>query len=264
VANQAFEIYKFSEAEMAFFLLLLVRISCFLATWPIFGGEQVGARTKILFGLTMTICSFGVLYSSAVNPGLRFDEALIFLTLKEALVGVVLGFTARLFFFVISMAGEMVSVSMGLSSEQLFNPIFSGGAGAMGQFYVILGSLLFLALGGHHLFLKGFFESFDVMPVTDVGLNTLGATQIMQSIGGLLASAVKMAAPIMASIFVLNVGLAITNRAIPQINILITSLSVNILAGLLILILILPLMVTSLGEVLRDTSGVFFSLMRSL
>ncbi len=256
------EVYKFSEYELLAFALVLVRLSVFIATWPIFGVETVPAPAKILLALVITMVIFPVVGFKKLTYDLLSQE-IIWLTIREAFVGAALGLVCRFFFYAVSVCGEIVSITIGVSTEQLFNPSFGGHVSAVEQIHVMLASLFFLAINGHHVFLSGLIQSFDILPLSVQGLSFGAFSQVGDMAQEIVVAGVKMASPAIATIFFMNVALGITSRAVPQVNILMTSLPVNILLGLFVMVISLPLFVTNMHELLNGMIGRLFSIMKA-
>ena len=160
------DIYRFSEPQLLVFVLVLVRVSAFIVTWPVFGVETISAPIKILFSLATAMMIFPTLefFSRAKAGG--FADHLMLMAAKEAVIGLMMGSLARFFFFAFQIAGELVSMSMGLSSAQMFNPALGGQSSAIEQFYLAFATLFYLSVNGHHFLLSGLVDSFRVLPIS--------------------------------------------------------------------------------------------------
>lgn len=258
-----FEVYKYSEPEILAFILVLVRLSTFVVTMPIIGSDQVLPQLKILLGFALAIVLFPTVewQKSGIQT---YSDGIVWWAAKEALIGATLGFVARLFFFVLSIAGEVISLSVGLSSEQLLNPAVGGRATALQQFQVMLGTLLFLSLNGHHFLLAGISQSFEIVPLSMTGIQAL-SPKIIAGLGQeVIWAGVKIAAPLVAAVLFMNLVMGVIGRAVPQINVLITSLPVNVLLGLFVLLISIPMMVGIMDGLADVTAGRLFQIMREL
>ncbi|MBO5388349.1 MAG: flagellar biosynthetic protein FliR [Lachnospiraceae bacterium] len=101
------------------FLLVLVRIACFVAIAPIFGHKSVNARLRVLIAACITLTVF-----SALNPDMpEYDSVFgfTFLMLKEAAIGLSLGFVSSLVMAIISMSGEFIDREIGFAMAQSFD-----------------------------------------------------------------------------------------------------------------------------------------------
>lgn len=259
------QIYQFSEFEFLAFFLVLVRMTAFIVSWPVFGEALVPAPLKILLGLVMALVLFPTLSLEAMDMSSSLQSMnILFLFVKEAFIGLCIGYLGRLFFYTMSIAGEIISVSMGISSAQLFNPALGSNSSVTDQFLVTLATLFFLAIQGHHLFISALHQSFDILPLSNQFIS-FGAFENFGVVAqGIMVMGVKMSAPVLISILIMNLIMAIVGRAVPQINVLITSLPVNILVGFLILIVSLPLIMMQMNDFLELTAVQLFKILKGL
>lgn len=256
------DLYRFSEVEMLGFVLVLLRLSAFFVTWPILGSEAVPAPVKILTSLVVTIIVFPVIGYKKLQVGI-VDNQIIILAAREITIGVIIGFISRFFFFSLAMAGQIISVSMGLSSAQLFNPGLNLEGTAVEQFKVMLGSIFFLMINGHHLLITAIVKSFEFAPLGIATISFAGMSDLASVMTIISTIAIKIAAPVMVSIFFVNISLGIAGRAVPQINVLVTSMAVNTLVGFGAMIIALPLFVTEISDIVNETTTRLFQLMKS-
>ncbi len=256
-------VYNFSMAEILAFALVLLRMVAFVVTMPVIGTAVVPAHVKALFALSMGIVVFPILHWQKIP--VDFESMMIVsLAVKEVAVGLFLGFIARLFFMTVSMAGQIMSVSLGISSAQLFNPAMAETSTAFDQIYLTLASMFFFSINGHHLLFSALIDSFRLVPLQNMGLHFMGLQDFGAIVQKVMGVAVKMSAPLMVSILFMNVAVAVIGRAVPQINILITSMPVNILAGLMVTIVSMPLLIWQMHDLLELTSGQLFQILKSL
>lgn len=256
------EIYRFSEPQLLLFVLVLVRLSAFVVSWPVFGVETIAAPTKILFALTVAMMVFPTLSFSPEQHEM-VEKSMILMTVKEAVIGLLIGSLARLFFYAFQVAGELVSVSMGLSSAQMFNPSLGGQSTSIEQFYLAFATLFYLGMNGHHYFISGLVDSFRVVPISSDLLNTGEFKNIILLIREVIEVGLKFAAPIVVSILVVNLVLGVVGKTVPQMNVLGTSFPINILAGFLILTFTIPMMIEQMGDFLELATTTVFKLVKT-
>ncbi len=255
-------VFSFSQVEIIAFALVLLRVSSFVVAWPVFGTEGIPAPIKILFALAMTMIIFPVVGWNQVRDGLETD-VLAWLCVREVFIGLCIGFLARLFFHAVQVAGEIISVSMGLAGAQLFNPSLGGMSTAIEQFYVILATMFFLAINGHHLLISGLVDSFRMVPISETLLSLSQFGGVGAFVQEIVLVGLKISAPVMISVLVMNITMAVIGRAVPQINVLITSLAVNILVGFAVMIITIPLLLWQMNDLLEVTTLRLFSLLKT-
>lgn len=258
-----FEIYHFKIAEMILFTLVLLRISAFVVSWPIFGEATVPAPLKVLFALVLTFIMFALVRKNPVDEKF-IEENLIFLAVKETIVGLFLGYLLRFFFYAVNVCGEIISVSLGLASDQIFNPSTGQRVLVTEQFYILMGSLFLLGLNGHHLFISGLFQSFELLPLQQLTIQPLSPQMVSKLIMDVMTIGIQLASPILFTVFLLNLVLAIVSRAVPQVNVLITSFAINILVGYVVMIASLPFVFMAFSGTLNQIMDNFFNVMKAL
>ncbi len=255
-------IFSFNQTEVLAFFLVLMRMSAFVVTWPIFGTPIMPAPIKILTAVAISILVFPVVQWSGVETSLD-SLMIISLVVREIFIGLCIGFLARMFLHAMAISGEIISVSMGLSSTQLFNPSTGENSTTINQFQVMLISLLFLAINGHHLFLGAVVKSFELVPLSDSLIELSGFQSMGDVVHTIMAIGVKLAAPVMISVMLMNVVMGIIGRAVPQINVLITALPLNILVGFLVMIVSLPIVFNQVEGLVDFSAATVFQILKS-
>lgn len=258
--------FQINETEIIIFGLALIRISAFFATWPVFSQFSVPNTVKVLFALSVTFCVFHVIPRAGIDSA-SLETGLAWLAVKEAFIGILMGFVSRLLFYAVEIGGHMIATSIGLTSATVFNPASGANSTVIEKFYLVLLTLLFLGLNAHHTFLSAMVESFTAIPISPVGIDLAAFNS--QKAGGEMIQQVtiaglKMGAPVMVVIFFLNVAMGIVGRAVPQINVLVTSLPVNILAGLVVMIVTLPALILGLDQGMVEFGDMLFKLLKEL
>jgi flagellar biosynthesis protein FliR len=170
---------------------------------------------------------------------------------KEAMVGFVMGFVAKMFFEALSFAFTYIGMQMGFAMASAYDHHTEANTPIVGQFIMILATLLFLAFDGHHMLIRGMMESFHVVPVGTAAISKQMILYIMETGGQVFWIAVKLSAPMALVIFLINVGFGIIAKAVPQINVLVVSFTVNILAGFCVIVLTLPVLGVNVNEVFQ-------------
>jgi flagellar biosynthetic protein FliR len=175
-----------------------------------------------------------------------------------------LGFLTRLFFFTIGMTGEMVSITIGLGSAQMFNPMLGSTSNTVEQFYMTIATLIFFAINGHHLLIGGIAQSYELIPLAQMKLNVGPYVEIAGFVQDMMMMAIKMCAPIIGAILITNMAMGILGRAIPQINVLVTSMPVTLMIGFGLMFLCVPLLIMQMYGVLDITQTKLMLVMKAL
>jgi len=256
---------QLNEIQILMFGLILLRIIGFVISSAVLSSQNISGILKMSLSIVLTLIVFK---SVATNEALvRLHEGennLILLAAREVVVGIALGFVTRLFFFSISMAGEMVSLSLGLSQAQIFNPMMGAMGNIIEQFYIVIATLLYLVLDGHHILIDGLVQSFGTIKIATLSLEVGAFSEIVLKAQGFFILGIKLAAPILISMLIVQVGIALLSRTVPQINVLTTSTTITSALGIVILFISLPLMVMQITGILDLTSIEFFKFLKVL
>lgn len=256
-------INAFPEGQMVGFMLVLLRLTAFVFAMPVFGAGMVPLPVKILLSLVLSVVVFPIAVTNAVTD-LAISETILLMAGREVLVGLFLGFLMRFFFFAISVAGELIGLSSGLATAQMYNPALGANSNVIEQFQMLIATLLFLALNGHHIFLEGMVRSFAILRIGDYGIRLEALGSAAALVREVIIFGVQLAAPVIVAVFVAQLGMGIIGKAVPQINVLVTSLQLTMLLTLIIVYLAIPTTVTTINSMMVEMASSFMSLMRSL
>ncbi len=217
------------QSLIAALLWPLARISGLMLTAPVLGARTIPARVRVGLALVLTL----VLMPLAPSPG-KVDPlslAALITVMQQLVVGAAMGFALKLAFEALSMGGELVASSMGLSFAQTMDPQQGHGAPALGQFYLLLATLIFLSMVGHLelISLLATVMQHGSWQAAMPGGNTLWALLGLAS--HLFAGAVLVALPAMAALLVVNLGFGAISRAAPAMNLFSIGFPISICLG---------------------------------
>ena len=145
------------------FLLPLFRIASMLMLMPIIGTQLVSARVRLYFSLAICVVLVPALPEMPTVDAISL-QALLWIA-QEILIGAMLGFTLQLFFQVFVIAGQIVAMQMGLGFASMIDPANGISVPVIGQLFMILVTLLFLAMNAHLVVFEVLTESFTTLPV---------------------------------------------------------------------------------------------------
>lgn len=227
-----------APALVSGYLLALVRATAWVFICPPFGNRSVPMLVKVGLAAALSLVVGPRLAEQAVP--LEVGPLLSAAVLQVA-AGLALGFIGVLLFATFSFAGGLIDLFSGYSVAQLFDAGTSAPVSIFGQFYAVLATTLLFAIDGHLLLVRGFLTSFDAAPLTSLSVDTL-AELLTGDIALLFVSALEIAAPLLAALFLAEAALGLLSRAAPQMNIFQLGLPVKILVTLTLAGLALPLL----------------------
>lgn len=214
------------------FIWPLMRISGFCMIAPILGTSLVPPRARLLLAMFLTL---------AVAPhlqGLPDVELLsprsVVLVAQQLLIGVGLGFFLQLMTQAFVMFGQIAAMQMGLGFASMNDPINGVSVASISQFYLMLVTLLFLAVNGHLMMIEVLTESFYTLPVgADVGGGRLQT--LLGWAGWMFGAGLLMSLPAVTALLIINCTLGVITRAAPQLNIFAIGFPLMVLLGIVIL-----------------------------
>lgn len=240
-----------NPAYLTGFLLAIVRTSAWLVLVPPFNTRAIPAMVKIGVAAAIALPVAGGMGDAA--PVLEAGPLLAAVVL-QVVIGLSLGFTVFLLFSAVQAAGELIDLFGGFTVAPAFDPLSNSQSSTFGRFYQLLATTLLFVINGHVLLIRGFMRSFDAVSVTGPTLEDF-SSNLLNTIGLFFIAAIEIAAPLLAALFLAEVGLGLLARAAPQMNVFMIGFPIKILVTLLLGGLALPLLpgsITSLlGQALR-------------
>ncbi|MGE5238722.1 MAG: flagellar biosynthetic protein FliR [Chloroflexota bacterium] len=217
------------------FLLILLRMSIFVTLLPMLSSRNFPAQFKVGFVLALAFI---------LTPVVDVDvapAALPALVLREVVLGVALGLVARSVFLIVEMAGQVMSIVMGLSLATVFNPEL-GQSTEVSRMYGIIAVLIFLGTDAHHDMIYVLARSYEWLPTGQVSF--VAVAREMVSLGSsMLSAAVKLSAPVVVVMLVSNLVLGFLYKAAPQMNVFFVGYPVFIFVGFLTILMGIPVFV---------------------
>lgn len=227
-----------------------VRISALLAAAPLFGARTVPVRVRAALAMLIALLVAPMLPSQTPVEILSREGAVAIG--RETLIGLGLGFLTQMMFAALAMAGEIVALSTGLAFATIVDPERGNSVPLVGQYYVILATLLFLAFDGHLALLDLLVRSFEPLPPAGDGIGASGWWGLVAWGSQMYRGAVQVALPAAAAVLLANVAIGMIARSAPQLNIFAVGFPITLLLGIVFLLLGLPALEPGVGELLGD------------
>lgn len=252
--------FAFNEGQILIFFSAMVRVGFLFLMMPIFGEQRVPAVIRLLFSFLISVAIWPIISRAAVGIDLTLFESglgIATIVMKEALVGLGVGFVSKMFFDALSFAFAQAGAQMGFSMASSFDHTAEASIPVVSHFTMMLATLLFLAIDGHHMLIKSTVQTFEVVPVGGIVIRRDLSTFILSLANDVFWIAIRISGPMALVIFLINCGFGIIAKAVPQINVLMVSFIVNIMAGLAVIVLTMPIF----GESISDVFGQMFTQM---
>jgi flagellar biosynthetic protein FliR len=221
--------------------LAFLRISAILFALPIIGDPPTPIKARLLLGLALTFALYPTL-PAAWTPSLDGSVlAVAGIVAREVLIGLVIGYVARLAFDGALAAAGVVAYQMGFGTGHLFLPDVGAQLDSFSALHRQLLMLIFLALGLHAVFFQAIADSFQIIPGGAAGLSATTLNVVLAVSSSVLAIAVQLSAPILVALLFALAALGLVARTVPNMNVFVMSFPISFVTGLVIYIALLPL-----------------------
>lgn len=225
------------------FGLILARVSSFIATIPYLGGANVPNTIKAGTALALTCFWFGQSGATSIEVVVTMEEfpwfAFARAVGREVIVGAALGYVFGLFLAPFRVAGEYIAQEMGLTLGTITDPTRPQQSTTFGEFFEIIGALLFFTQDVHHLFLAALHSSFATQPLGESYL----AIPVGKQLSALAAATewgLTLASPVACCLFLTSLILGLMSRIAPQMNLMSVGYAIRIVVGLFAVYLFWP------------------------
>ena len=218
-----------------FFIVIwpMLRLSAFLAFTSMFSIRAVNLRIRIMLAFTMAFFVSQQIDIPAIDP---ISAAGVMEVFRQIFIGLTLGLIFQVASAALVVAGQAVSGSMGLTMATLVDPNM-GNVPVLSSFFNILGTLIFLGIGGHLIVFSLVLESFKLLPIGQEFFSQDMLGKMIHWSSMMFLGALLIALPVMMTLLFINVGLGFVARAAPSLNIFTVGFPALILAGFMVLIM---------------------------
>jgi flagellar biosynthetic protein FliR len=249
--------------DFVILLLIFVRIlSAFIAA-PLFSHNAVPAISKIFIAFVVAYVIFSMTDTSKINVefGTWF---LVSNVVKEAIIGLIIGYALNMVFFGISFAGSLIGFDIGLSAAQLLNPFEETQNNVVGEVIYFMAMLIFLLINGHHYLIRALHSSFSLVPLGTYVIEKPILDILMKYAVSVFVIAIKIAAPVLVSFFLIHIAEGIVARVIPQMQVFFVTQPLKIGLGFAMLAMVIPTYVYVIKSLLRSYEESLYQLIKAM
>jgi flagellar biosynthetic protein FliR len=235
----------------------LVRVLALFSVAPLLSHRAIPVRIKVGLAVAIGI----VLMPNVPAPPISdvLTGAGLALLAGNIAVGVIIGFTVRLVFAALELAGEVIGLQTGLSFAGFFNPAMGVTQTAISNFMSLMALLMFIAIDGHLMLIHALSESFRLFPLSGQVQFPLSLDRVARLGGDMFAIALTIALPFVAVMMLVNIVLGVLARVAPQLNIFEVCFPLTILVGLGTLFVLLPYIETPLRSALERSLSLWIN-----
>jgi len=230
-------------------VLVFLRVTAVLVLAPGFGNKAVPAAVKIALGAALAAVLYPVVAATQGAMDLRLGGLLV-AALREVGAGLIMGFVTGLVFEGVGLAGDLMGFDLGLSLAQLYDPETGTANNVISRLLSMTALMVFFVIDGHHFILEAIYASYRAVPLGGFHVSGQLSSTLVTLAGMTVVVGVKLAAPVLVTSFLLNIGLAVLARVAPQINVLFVTVSLKTGAGLFVILASAPLVVAVFRKLL--------------
>lgn len=213
-------------------LLVFARVSGVMVAAPPFHQKGVPVLLKVFLGVLLAFVLSGFA-DGPLPPHAGHPVGFVLAAGVEVLTGLLLGYAVRFVFWAVDFAGEMIGFQMSLSLAQAYDPMTGATSNPLGRLIGLAFLLLFLLLDGPMMVVGGLARSFATIPLGGANLAASGPL-LLSWMGGFFTTAVRLAMPFLVALFLVDVGLGVFSRVVPQADLFSISLPLKLMAGMAI------------------------------
>lgn len=223
------------------------RIGGLMLTVPVFSSALLPGRIKVffIFALTWICAPFVPEQLSFIN----FDGLYPVYMIQELFLGLLMGFVLQLVFQIFVLGGQIISMQAGMGFAIMVDPTSKASVPLISQFYMMMVTLIFLAMNGHLAVFEALIESFKMMPIGNNSLDNSMVWNVIMFSGWMFKEAVLISIPALLSLLIVSLSFGIMTRVAPQLNIFSLGFPITLLMGMVIIKIGLP----SVGAQIADS-----------
>lgn len=254
-------LFSLDASAMMGFLLILMRTSVVMFMLPFFSGENNPAMVKAFLSLVITLALYPHIPPlGAALPAHPFGIVVMFV--GEFLLGMALALVVNFLFAGIQLAGQVMSFQMGFSMLTFADPLTGQTVPVTSHLLYMVSMLIFLGFNGHLVMFQGFVDSFTLAPIGQVALPVPLFSEILFLSGSMFVLAVKIAGPIIGSLFLVELALGLVSRAAPQMHLITIGMPVKIGVGFLFIGMLFSMVGVMIEGFIIDLRPTFDSILR--
>jgi flagellar biosynthetic protein FliR len=235
----------FGFLEFTTVLLLSLRLLPIFVVMPL----TIFTRAPIFFRLIIVL-AISVILSGLVP--IEHRVITISLIISEFLLGIVLAFGFHTAFASLDLVGKLLDLQIGINTAGVFDPSSSHLNGVISDLLIAIAGVLFFILNLHYTLLNGLVALFRVVPLGSFNFQLLNIKKLVSLMGEQFIFAFIILLPVILGVWLVDIAFAIMSRSMPQANIYFLALPVKFIAGLVLLMLAMPMIVQNIPRLFDE------------
>ncbi len=218
---------------LANFLLPLTRIAAMLSVMAGIGAKNIPARIKLGLAVAVTFVALPTIPPSEYTD--LFSFSIVLVVMQQILIGAAMGFASILLLNTFVLAGQILAMQTGLGFASVVDPSNGQSVPAVGQFYLILATLLFWVYDGHLMMIQMIVHSFIVVPIDGTWWGSENYHTVALWGSWLFVTALVLALAPLTAMLIISMSFGVMTRAAPQLNIFSIGFPFTLVTGLVII-----------------------------
>ena len=257
------ETLGFSIQDIYRVFLIMFRAGALLMTVPVFGHASIPRLVRVWLMVIIAVLVFPAATVSEIQlPSTTFHLAMVILS--ELAVGFSMGFAIIIIFSAVQFAGHLIGLQMGLAVANIMDPMSSVQISIIGEFYYLVSLMVFILIDGHHHVIEALVLSYELIPISGAVFNAGLGEFIIILTGSLFIVGLKLSAPVIITLFIVNIVMGIVARTVPQMNVFIVGFPLAIGVGLIMIRFSLPFFKVVFINAFRAIENDILSIVRML
>ena len=240
-----------SIPQLQLFFLVSLRVGAIIMSIPVFDSRGI----PVLFKFAMSLAIGFILFSQLRLDAFPIANNLFAFGVSaagEIIFGLIIGFSVKIIFAGIQLAGQLAGYQMGLAIANVMDPSTSEQVPLLAQFNNLFGLLIFLSINAHFWFIKTIFQSYRIVPPLNVNFSSSLMDPLVELSGNIFVIALQVGAPVIAAMLLISVAFGLVARTVPQMNVFIVAMPLKIGVGLLFIGFSLPYLSVYLENTFKD------------
>ncbi len=252
----------FLETKFLVWIMILTRLSGLFFFSPFLGATFIPRSVKVLI---IIVCSWILMpYVNTVIYLFTPAGVIAWMLFINFSIGMAIGLFATIFFDAVQLAGQIYGYQIGFSVANVLDPQSDQQVPLLGQFMYLITAYLFVSMNGPGILLNSLTTSLRMIPVNTLFIGTAFVPIFWTEVGTIFSIGMQIGFPIIAFMLVVTLVLGIMSKVMPQLNIFMVGLPLNILVGLLMFAVLIPIWFTVFGDMIGEISSKISLLMSGM
>lgn len=225
--------FSFSQSEIEYYLLILMRMASFIFIAPFFGQKNTPLRTKLGLSIFLAFIVYGLMPERELNYNSTLGYAE--LVIKESIAGLLIGFSAYICNTIILFVGKFIDMQIGLAMANLFDPMTNSQTSVTGNLYQYILLFLLIATGMYGYLLSAIVDSYNLIPIGGMHFSDALYDSMVGFMGNYLLIGFRIGLPIFAVLMIFDCAMGIMTKVASQFNMFSVGIQIKLIGGFIVL-----------------------------